>query len=136
MGKKVWYVWGKGAPARTFKTAQEYNEWTHSQLDRDLAAPQTSAGETAAAGRYGDLVREFEMNTADYTRALRAAKTDADREDFGRRLRPDTAVFATRFLDLAKSDPAAPAALPALARAATLNGSGVVEEAAALLRKH
>jgi RNA polymerase sigma factor (sigma-70 family) len=126
LGRNVWYVWGDGVPARTFKSVDEYNEWLRSQL-----APGTAP---AGAGRYGVVLRELETGYRDFARATRAAKTEAERQTAARS-RPDTAAFAGRFLELAKQNPADPSSLRALARAATLSGSKVADEAVELLRK-
>lgn len=134
MGRKEWAVWGKGIPTRTYRTAQEYNEWTRLQLE--LATAPASLPDDATARRYALLAREFAASFRDYSGAYKAAKTEADRQGVTNRLRPDAAAFAARFLELAKQDPTAPTSLHALARAASLGGSAVSEEAVDLLRKN
>jgi RNA polymerase sigma factor (sigma-70 family) len=133
--KGVWYVWGQGIPTRTFKTAQEFNEWTGGQLNQD-AAPRPSAGADLPFLRYRALLQEMVADSLNYELEAQSAKKEADRREIVRRMRPDLAAFASRFLDLAKRDPKAPSSLHALARAATLNGSRVTEEAVGLLRKN
>jgi RNA polymerase sigma factor (sigma-70 family) len=136
-GKNVQYVWGKGAPARTFKTVDELNEWNLNQVDPGTARSRgITSGTSNITERYAVLIREFETRSREFARTSRNARTAAERQDVARRLRPDPASYAVRFLDLAKQEPGASAALYALARAATLSGSPVTEEAVELLRKN
>ncbi|HLJ97343.1 MAG TPA: hypothetical protein VKU02_29560, partial [Gemmataceae bacterium] len=124
--RNVEYLWGKGAPTRMFKTTEELGEWTRYQVNADALPVRELAGASSkAAERYEALVREFKNRSHEFVRMSRAAKTEAERQDVARRLRPDSAAYAVRFLNLAKEDPSAPAALYAPTRAATLSGSPV-----------
>ena len=63
--------------------------------------------------RYEALSKEYEGKRGAYFRALRGAKTAADKE-VARRLAPDEAAFAAGFLALAKEAPNGPFASDAL----------------------
>jgi RNA polymerase sigma factor (sigma-70 family) len=143
-GRKCWYLWGRGAPQRTYRTADEINEWNRIRLVSAPVPPGSISGSESVAPLlrpdfrateqfYMALSLELEAKVKLYERSLREAKSDAERQDIVHRLRPEAAVFVARYLDMAKRDPDAPASLQGLTRAVLLNGSG---EAVEILKKN
>ncbi len=123
VARGVFYVWGRDAPARTYKNVDDYNEWT-----RYVVTPHgTEARNGPLAERYEALSQEFERRARDVARSARDADSGPGRPRF------DPVSYAARFVELAKENPTAPAALHALARAASLYGS---PEAVELLTRH
>jgi RNA polymerase sigma factor (sigma-70 family) len=123
MANNVWYVWGKEVPLRTFRSPQEFNEWTANQLNSGTPSKTSGSITTNAAEQYEAVARELEAKTRMYIGVSRRAMTDMERLDIRQRHRPNNSAYAFRFLEMAKANPDAPTSLYALARAATLDES-------------
>jgi peroxiredoxin len=141
--RNVQYVWGKSVPARTFKTVQEYNEWTLAQLNLGtIPAKELVDQSSRLSGEYQALSAEFKTEVRKFVQAVSAAKAPEGRRQPAQQLRPSVGKYAARFLDLAAKDPDDPAALQAMADAIILGGSQGrdfaqgIDSALELLQKH
>jgi hypothetical protein len=95
-----------------------------------------AAEESALLRRYRALERAYQAAQTSYFAALRAATTGAEQRQADAR-RPDVEDYSRRFLALAKTEPADPAAFEALAWVTAHNPRGrEAEEALELLAKH
>lgn len=94
-----------------------------------LRAQDDTPKQLAPAEEYRAIVKDYQSVQQDYIKAMQAAQTNEERQKAATKA-PKPQEFATRFLALAKKQPAAPVALDALLWIAQNSASGPVGDEA------